>query len=409
MRTRAIATLALTYALLGILMNSVGIVILQAIQNWQTSNALASSLEACKDLSVIVASFLLAARIPHFGYARTLAAVMTGMAFACVAASFASAFVAMQILFVVTGLSFGTAKIATYGAIGALARDPRDHASITGFVEGVFMVGVLVGIWLFSWFIARDTTGASWLQVYWVMAIACAVSALAWLTMKFDAQPEGAGASRAVTAGLREMAGLAVLPAIIAVLAGLFLYVLVEQGVGTWLPTFNRDVLHLPAAMSVQMSSIFVASLAAGRLASGIVLKRVSWLPVLLVCLAGVAALILITLPSAHQAGDVAPTGWENAPLAAYIFPLIGFFLAPIYPTICSVALTGLPRDRHAALMGLIVIFSALGGTLGSYLSGQMFQHLPGPTAFYFTLVPLAFMALTLLLVRRQQAAGAPL
>ena len=35
-----------------------------------------------------------------------------------------------------------------------------------------------------------------------------------------------------------------------------FLYVLIEQGVGTWLPTFNNQVLQLPVAISIQLASI---------------------------------------------------------------------------------------------------------------------------------------------------------
>lgn len=55
----AIAALATSYALLGLLMNSVGTVILQSIAHYGVSKPQAATLEACKDLSVVVASFLL--------------------------------------------------------------------------------------------------------------------------------------------------------------------------------------------------------------------------------------------------------------------------------------------------------------------------------------------------------------
>jgi len=73
---------------------------------------------------------------------------------------------------------------------------------------------------------------------------------------------------------------------------------------------------------------------------------------------------------------------------------------------LCSVALSALPRHRHAAMMGLIVIFSALGGTIGSFITGMVFQHLPGTLAFYFTLVPIALIALILPIIRRRQDSG---
>lgn len=407
MRIRTIVALALTYALLGILMNSVGVVILQSIRHLNATKVMGSSLEACKDLSVVAASFLLATRVPAFGYRRALIAVLAVMAGACLAASFASTFLAMQLLFVVTGLSFGVAKIATYSTIGLLARDPADHASITGTIEGVFMVGVLAGAWLFGWFIGPDDQGGAWLHVYWLLAGLCAVAALMWLTVRLD-EREAVADETDAPAGWRAMLGLALLPATVGVLAGLFFYVLIEQGIGTWLPTFNSEVLHLPAAMSVQMSSIFLAALALGRLASGIVLRRISWLPVLLGCLAAIAVIVVATLPLAHGAEPRANLGWANAPLAAYLFPLLGLFLAPIYPTICSVALSALPRHRHPPMVGLIVILSALGGTIGSFITGMLFQHLPGALAFYFVLVPIALIALLLPAIRARQVRGLP-
>ena len=402
-RARIIVALALTYAVLGILMNSVGVVILQSIRHFAATKTLGSTLEACKDLSVVAASFLLATRIPSFGYRRALIGVMALMCAACLLVSFASGFLAMQALFVAIGLSFGIAKVATYSSIGLLARDSKDHASITGIIEGVFMVGLLTGVWIFGWFIAADANGSDWLRVYWLLALLCGAMALLWLATPLD-EREAAAPDSAEQARWGDMLRLAALPASVAVLAGLFLYVLIEQGVGTWLPTFNNEVLHLPAAMSVQMTSIFVGALAAGRLTSGIILRRVAWLPALLGCLACIAALVLLSLPLAQGLSARPVAGWFDAPLAAYLFPLLGFFLAPIYPTLCSVALSALPRHRHAAMMGLIVIFSALGGTLGSFITGLLFQHLPGAFAFYFTLIPIALIALALPVIRRRQS-----
>lgn len=399
-RLRILIALGLTYALLGILMNSVGVVILQSIRHFGASKPGGSTLEACKDLSVVAASFLLATRIPAFGYRRALIGVMAAIAIACVAASFAQAFVAMQILFVVTGLAFGIAKVSTYAAIGLLARDPADHASITGIIEGVFMVGLLAGVWLFGWFVGADVSGRDWLHVYWVLAGLCAVASLLWLTTPLDESAAIVNAED-TPSGWREMMSLAALPATIAFLGGIFCYVLLEQSVGTWLPTFNNEVLHLPPAMSVQMSSIFVGALAFGRLVSGIVLRRFDWLPVLLACLVCVALLIVATLPATRGLVARPDVTWTTAPVAAFLFPLLGVFLAPIYPTLCSIVLSALPRHRHAAMIGMIVVFSALGGTIGSFLTGLLFQHVSGQIAFYFALVPIALIAIALGFIRR--------
>lgn len=405
-RIRILIALGLTYAVLGILMNSVGVVILQSIRHFDASKPGGSTLEACKDLSVVIASFLLATRIPRFGYRRALIGVMTAVAIACLAASFAQAFVAMQLLFVVIGLCFGIAKVSTYAVIGLLARDPRDHASITGTIEGVFMVGLLAGVWLFGYFVGADATGSEWLHVYWVLSGLCALAAILWSTTALD-EARAMMDTPERESGWREMISLAALPATVAFLAAIFCYVLLEQSVGTWLPTFNNEVLHLTPAMSVQMSSIFVGSLAVGRLASGVVLKRIGWLPVLLGCLACVAILIVATLPAARGLVPRPDVTWSTAPIAAFLFPLLGVFLAPIYPTLCSIVLSALPQHRHAAMIGMIVIFSALGGTIGSFLTGLLFQHVSGQVAFYFALLPLALIAVMLGQIRKGLNKGA--
>ena len=82
--------------------------------------------------------------------------------------------------------------------------------------------------------------------------------------------------------------------------------------------------------------------------------------------------------------------------------PLIGLLMAPIYPVINSVALSSLPKPLHAAMTGLIVVFSALGGTLGSRITAIVFSRFDGIHAFYFSLVPMALLLATLFLFRRE-------
>ena len=61
-----------------------------------------------------------------------------------------------------------------------------------------------------------------------------------------------------------------------------------------------------------------------------------------------------------------------------------------------------MPNRQHPPLMGLVVIFSALGGTTGSLITGQLFAHFDGRTAFTLMLVPTAMLAGGLFLLRRR-------
>jgi FHS family glucose/mannose:H+ symporter-like MFS transporter len=96
-------------------------------------------------------------------------------------------------------------------------------------------------------------------------------------------------------------------------------------------------------------------------------------------------------------------TGWSDAPLGAFVFPLIGLFIAPIYPAINSVILSTLPARQHGPMSGLIVIFSALGGTTGSIITGNIFEAYGGQTAFYFSLVPIGVLMVCLYFFNRIQ------
>jgi FHS family glucose/mannose:H+ symporter-like MFS transporter len=140
----------------------------------------------------------------------------------------------------------------------------------------------------------------------------------------------------------------------------------------------------------------------AGAFGAGAVMARFDWYPVLNICLGSLAALIILVLPLADGLPARPIASWRDAPAAAFLFPLIGFALAPIYPTIISVMLSAMPGRSHPPLMGLVVVFSALGGTTGSIITGALFAHLDGCTAFTLMRVPTAVLAGGLFLLRRR-------
>lgn len=201
----------------------------------------------------------------------------------------------------------------------------------------------------------------------------------------------------------KDMFKLMVKPIVLVFVLCAFFYVLIEQSIMSWLPTFNNKVLLLPAALSIQMASILAGSTALGRFFAGLVLKKLNWLLVLISCLLLAAVLVLIAIPLAEKSTRQPITGWTTAPLAAFVFPMIGLLLAPIYPAVNSVILSTLPVKQHGLMSGLIIIFSALGGTTGSIITGNIFEHYDGKQAFYFSLIPMAILVVCLLLFNRLQ------
>ena len=396
--TRIRLSIFLNYFLFAILLNSVGTVILQVQRFFNVAESSASILEACKDISIAVASFLVASFITRIGYKKSMLIALGIMTVVCFIMPFVQTFLAIKILFAAAGISFGLTKVSVFGTIGLITKNEKEHISTMSFIESFFMVGILAGYFIFSYYIDDNDPGsAKWFNVYYILG---GLSAVAFLLLLSSPLNESAAKMEQTMNVSQEFAGmlkLIVMPIVISFVVCAFIYVLIEQSIMSWLPTFNNKVLKLPSTISIQMTSILAASTAAGRFIAGLAMKKFNWLVVLICCLAFTAALVLIVLPLVGNEAGTVINGWADVPVAAYIFPLIGFFLAPIYPAINSVILSSLPKSKHGIMSGLIVVFSALGGTLGSITTGYIFQLYGGQTAFYFSLVPMAILVVALI------------
>ena len=403
-RLLIIAAIAASYYVFAILLNSVGTVILQSITSFDVSKPQASTLEGFKDLSIAIVSFLVASFIPRVGYKLALLIGLALVTALCAITPGIAEFWSIKLLFAGVGTAFALVKVSVYAIIGQLSPDTRSHSSLMNVIEGIFMLGVLSGYWVFAAFIDEaNAASLTWLNVYYLLAAIVAVTFVLVLIAPVE-KPKVTPAnplSEFVT-----MLKLTYQPLVLIFILSVFLYVLIEQGIGSWLPTFNREVLGLPVAVSVQITSIFAISLAVGRLAAGAVLKRMNWYPFLMLCLVAMGATMLLSLPLAQHVGDTPILSWMDAPLAAFLVPLIGLTMAPIYPVINSVMLSSLPKVQHAPMTGLIVVFSALGGTTGSIVTGLIFDSMGGQQAFYLLLVPIALIMLTLFFFKRTSRAA---
>ena len=403
-RYRIIVALALIYMIFAVLLNSVGTVILQSIASFHVGDIAASALERYKDLTIAVVSFVVASFLPMLGYRRSMMVSLALVAAACATMALFPTFDTTKLLFLCVGIGFAMAKVAVYSTIGLVTADRTAHSRLTSSIEGMFMVGMLSGQWLFAAYVDPQHPGnLAWTHVYWLLAALCVLVIALLATSQLDESAAHAHhANDSMGDALMEMARLFVRPLVYVFLISAFLYVLIEQSFTTWLPTFNNDVLKLPNALSIQFASILAGSLALGRLLAGYVLKRVPWHLLLYVCVLATATLVLLVLPMARHVTHQVDVTWFSAPAAAWLVPMIGLFLAPIYPVINSIVLSSLPKPMHAAMTGLIVAFSALGGTLGSLITAIVFHHYDGIHAFYFALLPMGLLLASLYFFRRQ-------
>ena len=122
-----------------------------------------------------------------------------------------------------------------------------------------------------------------------------------------------------------------------------------------------------------------------------------------IICIIISGGILLYVLPQLKVDTEALVTieSISDVPTLGFILPLIGLFIAPIYPLLNSSVLSSLPKKLHSPMSGLIIIFSALGGTLGSRIVGELFESVGGANAFYFLLIPMGLLIVFVVLIDR--------
>lgn len=391
-------SLFLNYFVFAILLNSVGIVILKSLNNYGVAEDNASILEAFKDLPIAIVSFAVSSFLPRLGYKKAMLIALALVTFGCIAMYFGNSFDTAKLLFATVGAAFALIKVSVYSVIGLVTNGTKEHNSLMSSVEGVFMFGIALAYYLFPAFNTPNDPDA-WLNVYWLLAAMTSISFVILLFTKFENPPQPAGSN--IKEDFAEMFKLLSKVLIIVFVISAFLFVMIEQGIMTWLPTFNERVLGLTENLAIMMASILAISLGVGRLLAGALTRKINWIYVLSACTIIAMLMVVFVLPKLLNLEVQEITGLSDIPLLGFAFPIIGLFIAPIYPLLNSVVLSALPKNMHSPMTGLIVIFSALGGTLGSRIIGYLFKEVGAQKAFYFTLIPMTVLLLCYFILKR--------
>jgi len=390
----------LNYFVFAILLNSVGIVIAKSINVYGVSESQASVLEAFKDLPIAIVSFFVASFLPRFGYKKAMLTALSIVFAGCLLMIFGNTFLHTKILFMSIGVSFALIKLSVYSLIGIITDSKKEHSSLMSSIEGFFMVGIAFAYFLFPAFYSNTDENA-WLNVYYILLVIIALSFLFLLFSKVEYEVEAIGSN--LREDVMQSLKLIIVPLVLVFLASAFFFVMIEQGIMTWLPRFNEKIFSFSEALSVQMAVIFALSLALGRFVAGYLTKKISWVFLVIICVLISCGILLAVLPQLKV--DVESlqqiTNLGEVPVLGFILPLIGLFIAPIYPLLNSTVLSSLPKSLHSPMSGLIIIFSALGGTIGSRIVGELFESIGGANAFYFLLIPMALLIVFVLLIDR--------
>ncbi|TMI68266.1 MAG: MFS transporter [Bacteroidetes bacterium] len=391
-------SLFINYFVFAILLNSVGILIQKSQNRYGVDEVTASSLEAFKDLSIAFTSFFVGSFLPRLGYKKGMLIALALVFAGCLGMYWGNSFSSVRILFACVGISFAVIKVSVYSMIGLITNTEKQHESLLSSIESLFMIGIAAGFVAFPLFYS-DTDPDAWLRIYLLLAGVVAISFLILLFSPFNVKYEIPGSTP--KKDFVQMIRLLKRPLVLVFAISAFMYVMTEQGIMSWLPTFNQKVLLLPEKVSILMTIIMFLSIALGRFITSRLVKKVSWFAILTFCLVGAACMVIFVLPNTQHLQPQKISSLSDVPVIAYVFPLIGLFFAPIYPLVNSFVLSSTEKVLHSPMASLLVFFSAIGGTLGSRLVGYLFKHIGGDKAFYFSLVPMSVLLFCLFLFYR--------
>jgi hypothetical protein len=100
-----------------------------------------------------------------------------------------------------------------------------------------------------------------------------------------------------------------------------FLFVMIEQGIMTWLPTFNDKVLHLPENISIMMASIL--AIGCRKTCCGRNHKKINWIWVLSFCIVMVMFLVVFCFAKTVGLDVKEINSLGDIPLIGFAFPLV--------------------------------------------------------------------------------------
>lgn len=386
-------SLFLIYFVFAALLNSVGILVERSQEVYGVLKADAAILEPFKDLSIAIVSFIIGSFLPKIGYKKGMLISLGAVFIGCLGMYIGNSFWAVKLLFACVGMSFAIVKVAVYALIGFVTDSKKGHSQMMSLIETVFMIGIIFMYVVFPLFFDENDENA-WLRGYLLMAVIIAISFLFILFSKFDIEVKQSGKS--LKDDISAMFKLFLSPLIWTFAIFAFFYVMTEQGIMTWLPTFNKEALHLVPKLATQMAVILMLSYAVGRFLTGLLVKYVKWIYIAIVGIILAATLVLIVLPMAENVSVHQVSTMADLPLVSYLFPMIGLFLAPLYPLVSSTILSAVEKEHHSPLAGILVFFSAVGGTSGSLIIGFMFDKFGGNKVFYLSLIPMTIILIVL-------------
>nr|WP_314490503.1 MFS transporter [uncultured Chryseobacterium sp.] len=351
--------LKLTFLIFAMVLNCMGIVILQLSEQKITYDKL-GFLESFKDLPIALFSLFAVNFISRFGTKKSLVSALILVGVCSLFLPFVEVFWFYKLWFAIIGTCFSIGKICVYGIIRNNMTEEKSLAKTMNSVEASFMIGIFVVNTGFGWLIS-STYGEYWKFGFMLISLLSFFTAYLFVVSKI-AEPENRS-SRI----LPDLSGFGKTPFILFFAVSFFI-IFIEQSFNSWLPAFYKDHLKVNSFFALQASSFLALFSYTGRTITSRIIQRFPLSKYFIVCLMMIIFL-LITI-SAIQFYFM-----EGAKILLFLFPVIGLFLAPLYPVINSKMIAKIDRDKINTFTSLIVIVSSVSSSINSITISLLFKN----------------------------------
>lgn len=352
--------LKLTFLIFSMVLNCMGIVILQLSEAKITYDKL-GFLESFKDLPIAFISLFAVNFISKTGTKKSLILALTIVGICSLILPFVEVFWFYKVWFAIIGACFAIGKICVFGIIRNNISDEKSLAKTMNSVEASFMIGIFVVNIGFGWVISSQ------FSEFWKFGF-LSISVLSAITIfLFSKLPVSEPEKTKNENVFKEVAGIAN-PLIIIFLGVVFSIVFIEQSFNSWLPSFYKNHLKVNSFFALQASSFLALFSYIGRTVTANVIQRFSLPKYYILCLSSIVIVLLIII-------GIQFSGMDDSKILLFLFPVIGLFLSPLYPVINSKMIATIDKSKANVFTSLIVIFSSLGSSVSSIIMSVLFGN----------------------------------
>lgn len=375
--------LKLTFLIFSMVLNCMGIVILQLSEAKITYEKL-GFLESFKDLPIAFISLFAVNFISKIGTKKALIIALIIVGICASVLPFVEVFWFYKVWFAIIGTCFAIGKICVFGIIRNNISDEKSLAKMMNSVEASFMIGIFVVNTGFGWLISSKYS-EFWKFGFLSISVICAVTIFLFSKLNIS-EPQKANKESIIS----ELSKL-VNPVIITFLGVIFFIVFVEQGFNSWLPSYYKNHLKVNSFFALQATSFLALFSYAGRIATANIIQRFSLSSYYTLCISLIISVLLIILGIQYFDS-------VNSKALLFLFPVIGLFLAPLYPVINSKMIAQVNKEKINLFTSLIVIFSSLGSSVSSIIMSLLFgKQLLNFYPLYILLAVIVLLTISLL------------